>query len=572
MSIKLVESEILRFLASPEPEVTCITGRWGVGKTFAWNKYLRGAKDGSKIGLKRYSYVSLFGINSLDDFKYAIFENTVQSSEIGEPTLATLEKNTLAAAEGLGRKFVWFMQALPWVKNHVGGLGRVWFLAVRGTIVCVDDIERRGDGLSVRDIMGLASQLKERRQCKVFLILNDDALEGGRADFDKYYEKVVDTSLRFAPTAEECVAIAIAQQDTPAKLLGESCIALGISNIRLIKKIERAVRRVVSLLDGLDDEVLKTAVKSLTLFGWSVYEPDTAPSVEYLKSRIPANVYGPAGNQEVSPIEAAWNAQLDAYGFTTVDDFDLDLLNGIRNGFFDSDVLTRHAKELNERVTAARRGNSFIDAWRPYHDSFDNNGDQVIEGISRAFRESVRSLSPMDLNGTVTLFKKLGKTELATEMINLFVTSHSDNRKIFDLDNFPFADRVDDHDVINALNAKRSTFKDERGLATILLSFAHGWNNDDITIASIAPMNTYYEVFKETRGAELRKLLDACLQFDRLGNATESMKEISRHARVALQRIGEESDINAARVGKFGIRVANPVASMNQPERTDPVE
>ncbi len=123
MSITLIENEIRRFLSAEGSEVTCLSGRWGAGKTFAWNKCLSDAKAQKKIGLKRYSYVSLFGVNSLDEFKYSIFENTLQSSEIGtKPSLETLQTNTVAAAERLGRKFTWFMQQLPYVKSHVGVL------------------------------------------------------------------------------------------------------------------------------------------------------------------------------------------------------------------------------------------------------------------------------------------------------------------------------------------------------------------------------------------------------------------------------------------------------------------
>ena len=45
MSTELVEveKEIARFLVSPEPEVLCISGKWGVGKTFSWNVFLRTA-------------------------------------------------------------------------------------------------------------------------------------------------------------------------------------------------------------------------------------------------------------------------------------------------------------------------------------------------------------------------------------------------------------------------------------------------------------------------------------------------------------------------------------------------
>src|ERR1700739_1746213 len=91
VSLELIQNEIRRFLSTAEPEVICISGHWGVGKTFAWNRFLRDASQ-KGIALKRYSYVSLFGVNSLEEFKYSIFENSVKSSEIGtEPSLDTLQ-------------------------------------------------------------------------------------------------------------------------------------------------------------------------------------------------------------------------------------------------------------------------------------------------------------------------------------------------------------------------------------------------------------------------------------------------------------------------------------------------
>jgi len=286
VSLDLIENEIRRFLSTEEPEAISISGHWGVGKTFAWKRYLEDSKG--KIALKRYSYVSLFGVNSLDELKYSIFENSVKSSEIGvEPSLETIGANTTAAAERLGKKSLWFVQQIPWIKNHVGGLGPVWFLSVKKTIVCIDDIERRGEHLSVRDVLGLVSNLKENKGCKVVLILNDEALDQDKKDFQMYLEKVVDTSFKFVPSAQECARIALATDTETNKLLAENCVTLGISNIRLIKKIERAARRMETLLKGFDEEVLKRALRSLVLLGWSVYEPIRAPSLDYLKSRKP---------------------------------------------------------------------------------------------------------------------------------------------------------------------------------------------------------------------------------------------------------------------------------------------
>lgn len=78
MSAQLVRQEILAFLRTSDPSVHCIRGRWGVGKTFTWNRALLETRQDKSHSLKDYAYVSLFGMNSLEDVKSAIFENTVQ--------------------------------------------------------------------------------------------------------------------------------------------------------------------------------------------------------------------------------------------------------------------------------------------------------------------------------------------------------------------------------------------------------------------------------------------------------------------------------------------------------------
>src|SRR5579862_1313372 len=84
MSIKIVTEELARFLGSDEPEVVAIRGKWGIGKTYAWKKMLREQKRLGKVKKQRYSYVSLFGVNSLQDLKEALFQNMVSNDLIGE--------------------------------------------------------------------------------------------------------------------------------------------------------------------------------------------------------------------------------------------------------------------------------------------------------------------------------------------------------------------------------------------------------------------------------------------------------------------------------------------------------
>jgi hypothetical protein len=257
VSVELVESEIRRFLSSDEPEVICITGRWGVGKTYAWKTYVQDAQKSGKIALKSYSYVSLFGIKSLDDLKFAVFENLVKSSDIGiEPSIDTLQSNTAAAARGFVHRLIGKAQNLRWAQQYIGGAPPLLFSFVRKSIVCIDDFERRGNDLAPRDVLGLINNLKEVRKCKVCLILNDEELEHGEEEFRKYLERVVDATLKFVPSPAECTHIALSGHTETDKWLAENCVTLGISNIRVIKKIEHGVNRIKSILSSYDSDVL----------------------------------------------------------------------------------------------------------------------------------------------------------------------------------------------------------------------------------------------------------------------------------------------------------------------------
>jgi hypothetical protein len=557
VSIKLVENEIRRFLSSSEPEVTCITGRWGVGKTFAWKKYLSDASAKKEIALDRYSYVSLFGINSLEEFKYSIFENSVKSSEIGiEPSLETLRSNTAAAAERLGRKSLSFIQQMPFLKPYIGSLGPAWFLTVRNTIVCVDDIERRGASLSPREVLGLASMLKEQRGCKLVMILNADALDGDEKEFRKYYEKVVDTSLSFSPSPAECARIAIQADTVGTKLLADDCVKLGISNIRLMKRIERSVRDLEKLMIGLDPQVLAQAVQSLALLGWSVYEPNAAPTIDFLKNKRGKGLYAEKGGP-VPANEAAWNALLDDYGFSSTDAFDLVLLDGIERGYFDPELIKRHCSELSAQFEALKLNNSFQKSWDFYHESLDNNQEEVLNAIYAAFMSSAKQITPLNMNSTIALFKGLGRPEQAAQMISHYIEERGAERGLFDPQSYLLFGELTDPDVSKAFKEKHDSLAMKPDPAITLRSIANSnsWSPDDVASLSELPVDDYYKMFKGSKGQELRRLIKACLQFDQFGNASSQMKEVSNRAREALTRIANESAINARRLRPLGIQV-----------------
>lgn len=235
MSIEIVKKQIQDFLSSSKPEVLAIKGAWGVGKTYSWNKFLLKAKEEDRISLNRYSYVSLFGVNSLDAFKYTIFEHVITKDMIGtDANIDTFKKNTTGLLEVLGRKSLGWFRGASLLKGFTPAIESLSFLSLNNSLICIDDLERRGSNLSIKDALGLVSQLKEQKKCKVVLLLNDK--EEGLEDYTKYREKVIDIELTFEPTAFESSEIAFESISENLEKLSELSQKLNITNIRILKK------------------------------------------------------------------------------------------------------------------------------------------------------------------------------------------------------------------------------------------------------------------------------------------------------------------------------------------------
>jgi KAP family P-loop domain len=551
MSAVLVEKEIERFLASPEPEVLCLRGKWGVGKTHSWEAILRKARDRGAIALNSYAYVSLFGRDSLAQLKYAIFENGMSLADIGaEPTVETFKSNAAALFKRIGKQSFSFLQNLPQPADYASELQALSFLSVRDRLICVDDLERMGQHLLMKDVLGLISDLRDQKGCKVVIILNDDALEGtAKAEFELYNEKVIDRSLEIAPDATDSVRVAVIGDDPALQNLRTALIALGIANIRIIKKIERLVLHVTPLLKDFDVALQRQAVRSLTLLGWSVYSKD-APTLDYLREQRAKHVFGLGEGGEVSEQVKEWNALLDGIGFTTLDEFDLVLLNGIERGYFDEPQITALAAKRAETIKASQAGDSFDAAWRLYADSFDDNEMELARQIGIAVRKNVAFVSPLNLNAAVRLLKDLDRPLEASEMLNQYITQRKDGRAFFDLSIYPFAGDITDPDVKAAFEKRYLEFSDDRAPADVLLSIARTRNcaHADIAVLSKLTADDFQAMFKAQKGADRARLIHAAIQLDRMTGAGDEAKAVAAVAKAALKKIAGENALNRRRV------------------------
>ena len=559
MSLDNVRRELRRFLGSDDPEVLVLKGAWGVGKTYTWNKILKETQNSGGVRLKKYSYVSLFGINSLDSFKFAIFEQQIGTNLIGtEPSLETFKTSTSDVVSSLSKKSVHLIQELPFVKNIAPALESIAFLSLAKTLVCVDDFERKGSELSARDVLGLLSALKEQKKCKIVLVLNDSSFEEeSLKEYGKYKEKVVDIELSFNPSSAECVDIALDSAAPLTTKLREYVVQLKINNIRIIKKIERLAEMLGSALAKYEKEVLYQALNSLVLFAWSYYAKDEqVPSPDYLKN-IGYRMYG-LDEKEVSDQEKLWQSILAEYNYQTTDEFDLVIAKMVETGYADENVLNEQAQILNERVIAGKSDSSFEEAWHRYHDSFGtDDDDEVLQGIYDSFKKNTKYITPGSLNGTVKLFRDLNRNEQADEMIEHYIKARKDEKKLFDLEEYAFAGDLDDQVIIDRFRTINEEARERKTLKEALKVIAgkDSWGGDDAEVLANASVDEYFNLFKSERGRHLSVWVNACLKFGRFANASERDKQIARKATEALQRIARESRLNARRVAKYGVRI-----------------
>ena len=88
--------------------------------------------------MRSYSYVSLFGLDSLDQLKCAIFENSVNLDHVDvEPSLESFKSNAMEIAKRTGRKSLTMLTILPMAKDYAAAVQSLAFLSVPGRIVCM---------------------------------------------------------------------------------------------------------------------------------------------------------------------------------------------------------------------------------------------------------------------------------------------------------------------------------------------------------------------------------------------------------------------------------------------------
>lgn len=231
--VQRVEERLKKLFKINEPFVIALNGEWGVGKTHFWNSFIK-TNLHTQLDNKEIAYVSLFGKDTLSDIESDIIMQVSRTAKI-----KNVLNNTVGSIGYAGVK----------VSNVLSLIPKSDF---KDIVICFDDFERKSGKLDSKDILGLISQFKEQKSCKILMIYNQEEIKDKEVLSD-YKDKVIDYELHYKPTVEESFKIVSSRlkafNDYPLEYLKRK----GINNIRVIKRLINSLNDFEFILEEIKD-------------------------------------------------------------------------------------------------------------------------------------------------------------------------------------------------------------------------------------------------------------------------------------------------------------------------------
>lgn len=250
-NVENLEDKLLDLINAKESVAIALTGEWGIGKTHFWNNFYE--KNHAKFKTKKYAYVSLFGIESLESLKFEIALKSHSTSQkkdnfsfIKKSFQKSLDVIDFSKIEGKG---IALSLSKGMVSSAVSSM-------ITDTVICIDDIERHSAKLDIIDVMGLVNHLSLEKNCKVVVILHE--IEAGE-NFREYKEKVFD-ELLVLDDSLSIIKDKISDIET-LPIYEKFYQTMGVRNLRFYQRVQKIYHEIIKHSSSLSklskEEILR---------------------------------------------------------------------------------------------------------------------------------------------------------------------------------------------------------------------------------------------------------------------------------------------------------------------------
>ncbi len=570
-----IQASLDAFL-SGDDRVMVIRGVWGVGKTYFWSNYVDRCIKAQSLTQVAYSYVSLFGKSSLPDIRASIFQAgkpiakdeaiKEQFNKEYEDSTGLLKnvpwlqsaKEKLTAKARLSGWLTDMARSTPFTDKYSRLIASLEYKLVNNYLVCIDDLERKGAGLSIREVMGLIDELANQKMCKVVLIFNDRSLtvESDKKEFEEYREKVVDAEIEYDPTHSQALACAFSDNQPYFEDIKKLTQSLNIKNIRVLRKLRKTIDTFSPPLQGVDPLIASEFLNHAAVLVWSHYMRTEALPYEFILLRLRespwAGLFGKKA-EEITENEKRYRAltqQIDLSP-SVYTDF---ISNYLAKGYLDIAGVDASTKQLTLEVTQLRAHNELSGIWRTYSNSFADNEADIQTRLLKTLEDHADKINVSAFSAGLDMLHKLGidVNHLVTRFIDVNTEKLSAmNPKDMIVTRQLSFDPIREH--IAKLNEKRCSLTIDE--VTTRIAVNHGWNDGDIEyLASLSEseLREWMLTAPENMGEKIRLGL---LNFGQVNSGSEETnsryKKIYDTTVATLRSIESTSSLNKLRVATF---------------------
>ncbi|WP_460052736.1 P-loop NTPase fold protein [Pseudomonas sp. H1_A05] len=561
--------------------VIVLRGDWGVGKTYFWDDYITSRIQKKDLTQIAYSYVSLFGRNSLADIRASIFQNgraiasddkIVKSFEVELEKSSTLYskfpkvKSTLNFAKA---KAPWLgfitghAKKMPMLDKFSGLMSSFEYGLVNNYVVCFDDIERKGSGLSIKEFMGLADELAQRKSCKVVMIFNDKSFDKGTGDleqFESYREKVVDAELLYNPSCEANFDHVFSSELDHCDYLKSIVLKVGVKNIRVLRKLKALLNAHASFLENKNSALVREFYLHAAVLCSSYYLGGGFISYSDLRSSLAA---GSWASYLTASADSLTEGQL-AFKNINVDlqmsesKFDSQIGSYLERGYVEDEAVSAVFADVEEHYRKSSVDAELRSAWKIYHDSFGDDEEEFKKRLKNVFDKELKTISLSDFSSAIDMLEDLG--ESVDSYIEEFMVLHKDG---FQDDSFLSSwhlDRVKNNTlrakVVEAGKAGKSFNIDD---ISWRIGTERSWSPEDIAYLASMTADDYVQWLRSSPKNLTTKLRSGLLSFRNLSTANKddsiAYTSIGDAVVEALRIVGADNKLNAIRVeNMYGIK------------------
>jgi len=564
-----IQNTLNSFFDDKKLSVIVLKGSWGIGKTYFWENYIQEKIERKELSQIAYSYISLFGLNSLLELKSRIFQTgkILQSPGQVKKELEDSYQNEneilrfMLGMNSRSQDILRYLRGLfnvgkimPASKQFSPLIDLLEYGLIKNYLICLDDIERKEKSLSISQLMGLIDELSKRKGCKIVLILNDKTLnDSDEEEFYKYREKVVDLEVEYKPNIEENLLKVFNGNEVYFKRLLDVVQALGISNIRIFKKLRWSVDRIWSFVNACENNLQEEVISHLAVFCWGFFDSETSLSLSFIGNSIKNSTWlSQLSNHEEQPLtdeEKEWNqiaSTLELYP----SGYDEQLMYLLENGYMDEQRFKEEVNAANQKEQESSTGKNLHKAWNIYSDSFDDN----VEDLRSAFRDILEtSLDKINLWAFSQAIDWLEEYENVSEYIDRYLSINKEKLNNIDRDNFGLSERLKN----SLLWTKIKEIQDTNRNPTIdgildKIAARQGWGQEDIDFLSHLTTDEIYKWMKSSPDRMVPKIRTGLLLFKGMtpNNNEEANKyqDITEKTTDALKKIAQENGLNRKRV------------------------